>query len=848
MAEALGLAASIAGVAGFTSLALQLGQGLLKLEQLHRKLRDAPEMLNHAILSIMAIEMQLQMLRSYTATSSSYSREKAMLDAPLELCGRSIRKMNGVIDDIERKWKRTERFGRLAAVMKDKEMRELLLQLDREQTMLSLAVQYYAEANANAHRTVTTRNFQLVCERLDRIESQTALHDRSASPQQDAVQTYGQSTDLATVHNKDLSRPLAKESKRAKSSRLVLRFHPWFFQRVFTLTATQATQGWDVLLRTYNVVPDGAAIFTACASGDLVTVQTLIAEGRASPLDRDQRGLGTLEVGYNIFAQDTKLLLILLQYASVAALVSPALVRFLLMSTKFPDADLVISSCLWRIHSLITQHMIYCSAHTDAILLETLDRHVGNSDFDLEWALTTPDESHFRDWAFITPRCHELVAQSTGTPWTDAHTREERFKMAITAAHWASRSPYQLLSICGVMEPDSWLAAMDVEGRSLLHVAARHFGTCSIKSPRHYGSSMRNRFLSEWRDLVFQLIVLGADLHKVSDIGDSTPLMACLKAYLRETNDFRDWRGAVVILQAWTEILQAAGVDLEVYGRKEQLSWQDGIVVDFPHSESSMVADSLVYGHAPKDWDAIIRYKYDILIREDVASSLPGSWTQNAHTVVPQTICWRPREKDGSWDDWVEKRSVCLMGAPIRLTALAAKRSGMMAVREDPSYRRLNRSLDDQCMITTFAVREGLQLLTGKTRANSVPSLPRRRQAHDIYRVSEARKHHPWLSEATYIWDDREWDTPEDVCRVSDADELDERGRLRGYWCNDVALLRLAWPTWPEWQQFIEARAEGDDVHHQTEREGPLRTVGLWQEGHQFQGSRHGCPRCNEVA
>ncbi|KAK3068092.1 hypothetical protein LTR53_014608 [Teratosphaeriaceae sp. CCFEE 6253] len=767
MAEALGLAASIAGVAGFTSLALQLGQGLLKLEQLHRKLRDAPEMLNHAILSIMAIEMQLQMLRSYATTSSSYSREKAMLDAPLELCARSIRKMNGIIDDIERKWKRTERFGRLAAVMKDKEMRELLQQLDREQTMLSLAVQYYAEANANAHRNVTTRNFQMVCERLDRIESQTAVRDRSISPQQDVVQSNGPSTDLVPIHKKDHSHPLAKESKRAKSSRFVLRFHPWFFQRVYTLTAIQATQGWGVLLRTYTVVPDNAAIFTACRSGDLVTVRTLIAEGRASPLDRDQYGWGTLE------------------HASATALVSPALIRLLLMSTNFPDADLVISACLWLNRRYITQFSDYCSAHTDAILLETLDSYLGNSDFDLEWALSKPDESGFGEWAFATPRCHELVAQSTGTAWTDAHTREERFRVAITLIHQESTSPYQLLSVCGVMKPDSWLAAMDVEGRSLLHVAAEQFGACSIKSPRSYGSSTRNGSLSEWRDLLLQLIVLGADLHKHDKLGklsleDRTPLIVCLRAHARESGTRCEWRDTVAVLQAWAEILQAADVDLEGYGRKEQLSWQYGIVAVFPDPESSILVDSLVYGPGPKDWDAIVTSRCDIIIREDLASSLPGSWTQCAHAVVPQTICWLPRDKDGSWDDWVEKRSVLLMGEPIRLTALAAKGSELMAVWEDPSYRRLNRSLDDQCMITTFAVREGLQPMTGRSRANSVPSLPRRRQAHDIYRMSEACKHHPWLTNVGHSWYDRVEDVPEDVCTTSDADELDVRDRLRG--------------------------------------------------------------------
>ncbi|KAK3641630.1 hypothetical protein LTR56_011232 [Elasticomyces elasticus] len=145
MAEALGLAASIAGVAGFTTLALQLGQGLMKLKELRKKMRNAPNTLQDAIQGIMAIDTLLQMIQTYTMSPGCYSVQNAMLDVPLELCLRSVRTLNAVIDEIEQSWRKSDRYGRLVVAMKDREMRDLWQSLNREQSILLLAVQVFVE-------------------------------------------------------------------------------------------------------------------------------------------------------------------------------------------------------------------------------------------------------------------------------------------------------------------------------------------------------------------------------------------------------------------------------------------------------------------------------------------------------------------------------------------------------------------------------------------------------------------------------------------------------------------------------------------------------------------------------
>jgi hypothetical protein len=145
MAEALGLAASIAGVAGLSSLAIQLGQGLFKLKELHRKFRDAPETLQQAIWGISNIELQMKLVQSYIGPKEHYSQESALLDATLELCRRSVCKINDLIDDVETQWKRANFRGKLKILTTERAMREYLQRLIQEQSILMFAVNIYSE-------------------------------------------------------------------------------------------------------------------------------------------------------------------------------------------------------------------------------------------------------------------------------------------------------------------------------------------------------------------------------------------------------------------------------------------------------------------------------------------------------------------------------------------------------------------------------------------------------------------------------------------------------------------------------------------------------------------------------
>ena len=137
----LEIAASMAGIAGFATLAVQIGQGLLKLEKLRKKLRDAPASREHAVACIAATETLLHTVQSYTAPHNSSPITQEILN----LCNQSVQKINRIIDAVEVTWKRSDHLGKLKFTLKEKDMRDLRKELEQEQIMLLLALQANSE-------------------------------------------------------------------------------------------------------------------------------------------------------------------------------------------------------------------------------------------------------------------------------------------------------------------------------------------------------------------------------------------------------------------------------------------------------------------------------------------------------------------------------------------------------------------------------------------------------------------------------------------------------------------------------------------------------------------------------
>lgn len=141
MAEAIGLAANIAGIA---SLAIQLTQGIATLRRFYRSIRNASETLEELISELEVISLAMNEVEREALT-----RDRAMkpnlLKQCLQSCERGARRLNAVVEKIEKFEDRPHILGRVYIAIKEKEERDLLFDLERAKNSLAFAFQLYTE-------------------------------------------------------------------------------------------------------------------------------------------------------------------------------------------------------------------------------------------------------------------------------------------------------------------------------------------------------------------------------------------------------------------------------------------------------------------------------------------------------------------------------------------------------------------------------------------------------------------------------------------------------------------------------------------------------------------------------
>jgi hypothetical protein len=154
---------------------------------------------------------------------------------------------------------------------------------------------------------------------------------------------------------------------------------------------------------------------------------------------------------------------------------------------------------------------------------------------------------------FSTPQCIRVFLQDLTVP---LHTISlpQRFECAMHL-DWNVVSARQFMNVCGVAEVTSELATASIRvGFTALHFAAKAI----------YSSSRPPDSVDEWRQMVRDLINVGANLHHAGARSWGTRLLMIL-CWERDTifelmfQNLRDWAG----------LLGSAGVDILEYGREE---------------------------------------------------------------------------------------------------------------------------------------------------------------------------------------------------------------------------------------------------------------------------------------
>ncbi|TGO12483.1 hypothetical protein BTUL_0088g00610 [Botrytis tulipae] len=292
MAEAFGVAGSAVGI---ISLALQLGDGILKLKSFWNAVKDAPE----EILYILdELDITHVLLTEIEDSLGSQTISPAAARS-LQLCQKGVDILNNAVKELEDEMKRRKKWGGIKMVMKKELLEKMEKRLGRANSLMMMAHQnYIASLSKSRHDEqvrLATQQFSEMVEIRNTLHSFNSAASIVTTHQQTSINTATSSI-TSSGNTTSCSRSIKPLSKHQKILNAKLRLP--FFSGVWEVCAYQQSKsGWMFTLRTYNVVDFDAPIMNMARFGDVTGMQQLFQTRQASPFDVAEDGETLLHVG-----------------------------------------------------------------------------------------------------------------------------------------------------------------------------------------------------------------------------------------------------------------------------------------------------------------------------------------------------------------------------------------------------------------------------------------------------------------------------------------------------------------------------------------------------------------------
>lgn len=267
----------VSGGAGLLSLAIQLGESARKLKSFHDSMRNAPETLEDLEFDLQTMALSLEQLERHRQRDS---HDAALLARCIERCARCTDKIGQALDKMLALTARSKKMGKIYIAFKEKDVDKLLAELERAKSSLQLALAfYYSQEHARRSHD------------QPRILSIPAAEQTVEVAAPDSPEPlYG---DTATTLARS---PGSRPGKQTSPFQIVLRLPTWWSAKIWHVAMSEAINGWNISIRTYNMRPYDSEIFHYCQTGHLTKVQELVEDGSASLSDVSSNGCNLLEV------------------------------------------------------------------------------------------------------------------------------------------------------------------------------------------------------------------------------------------------------------------------------------------------------------------------------------------------------------------------------------------------------------------------------------------------------------------------------------------------------------------------------------------------------------------------
>ncbi|TVY26033.1 hypothetical protein LHYA1_G005479 [Lachnellula hyalina] len=316
MAE-LGVAASAISIA---SIAIQVGDSIIKLKDFWNHVKEAPEEIKWLIEEIETLGFVLSGVESSKTHSDPPHLEPAFANRCLESCRKGASILEAVVKEADEEIRKRRKVGGVKAVLKkgtiERLKERLRMRIPISTTLVSIA------DNFGGYRALHKQRHELHREWAELQQRQLDELRTSVTQSTDAVlslhTTVGQQEKLASpslcnsrpshaaTTSDSLERTatgVQKAQKRQQTILARLRGPRWIplMSRVLEISGSKAPSGWDFSIRTYNVVPLDSPVMQFARRGELSKLQGLITEGKASLLDRSEYGETLLNVRTFLF-------------------------------------------------------------------------------------------------------------------------------------------------------------------------------------------------------------------------------------------------------------------------------------------------------------------------------------------------------------------------------------------------------------------------------------------------------------------------------------------------------------------------------------------------------------------
>ncbi|GAB7329277.1 hypothetical protein MBLNU13_g01083t1 [Cladosporium sp. NU13] len=277
MAEVFGIAG---GAIGAISLSIQLAESLQKVKGFYAAVKNAPTQVEELIEEIEIMQDILSDLES--GSQSANMASSASMRRCMKVAQRATTSFVAFSCQLQTRVKKSKFRGGVKFALSRDDINQMMDQLERTKSSLNLAYSLYQQA------TIEDRH--------------AALLSAVSSSQGVAI---GTSLDNAT-----LERNVTQVSRRSCLSGNRL-FHittpEWISNTIWQFEMRRSIAGYNILLRTYGIVPWGAPIFEACINGDVVEMQRLFDNRLASPFDKSQMDFNLWEGCLVIFHRNAYL-------------------------------------------------------------------------------------------------------------------------------------------------------------------------------------------------------------------------------------------------------------------------------------------------------------------------------------------------------------------------------------------------------------------------------------------------------------------------------------------------------------------------------------------------------------